>query len=398
MEKHSINDHSGLNGVPKEIFKPETTDELVNHLLTNTTEKYRIGAGLTGVSGGAVPEKNETYIDLSGLNKLEWFDENTGVLISEPGVTMLELKKFTENKNWFFPVIPGSLQKATIGGLVACNGGGPLSLKYGKIGNYVLGLEVTLPDGKKILTGGYSTKISEGIQEKSIWIGSEGTLGIITKIILKCLPVQDKLFYYRISSSNRNDLLNAIPNVLKLDPHILEFAEKDALVFSSKVDEHVIWTAFRDKKELSSLNNNLNIILATEEIMSERFSIGHNLQTYKPFIDLDVSFPVKHAPIAIDKLKLLLDANKLENIVFGHAGDGNYHIHLFFNDDKEKWNTIVNEFDSIIAFYQGQISGEHGIGKVHAQRFKSRVQIERLELYFAIKKQLDPNNQLPSLF
>ncbi len=396
MVTSEIADYSGLHGTPSDYFSPTSVAQLKDFLKNNPLKVIRIGGGLTGVSGGAVPLSHECFLDLSKLTAIEWYDEDAGIIQCEAGVTMHDLLQFAQSKGWDFPVIPGSLTHATIGGMVACNGGGPRSLKYGKIGNYMLALDILTPTGETIQVGGKATKISQGISDKSIWIGSEGTLGIITSLLIRCTPQVPPLHFKRIACHSLTELMHVIPSLLKLDPSILELASKDALKFTSNVNEHVIWVGFTNPTEIL-LPASFNITDETPDILEERFNIGHKLQGYKPFIDLDVSFPIKHSTSAVNALSQLLDEHELEHIVFGHAGDGNYHIHVFFDDNRMVWENIQQEFDKIITSHEGFISGEHGIGRIHSERYKRTVSDWNKNIYTALKSCLDPNNQLPSL-
>ena len=392
----AIKDHSGLSSIPISIFEPKEISELKSYLRTNSCNKYRIGAGLSGVSGGAVPDQNEVFISLKKLNKISWFDKESGILVVEAGVTMSQIQQFTNESDWFFPVIPGSLKKATIGGMIACNGGGPFSLKYGKIENFVLGLDVLTAKGQSIQVGGYATKITQGINSKGIWIGSEGTLGFICNVILKCVTPLRKLAYSRIATDKFSNVLKLVPKLLKFNPYLLEVAEKNALRFSSKANEHVLWIA-TDRELPANMDKTYRVTTHDKSILDERFSIGQNLQKYKPFIDLDVSFPLRYVNDAIIALKKLLVKSEIENIVFGHGGDGNYHIHIFQNNYGLNWENIQVEFDEIVSNYFGQISGEHGIGKVHKARFKKMLNNGDKKIYQSLKKALDADSQLPSL-
>ena len=396
MENFKIADHSGLTIETKHYYKPANTSDLTDFLTKNPTLKLRIGGGLTGVSGGAVPYENEHFIDLKAFNKLSWEDKNAGIVRAEAGVTMKQIQEFVETEGWFFPIMPG-MPFATIGGLVACNGGGPMSLKYGKIGNYVLGLELVIANGERINVGGTLTKNSEGVDFTKLFVGSEGTLGIITSVFLQCVPKIQEIYYYRIAADSFEEIVDLIPTLLKYAPYLLETAEKEALKFTSKVNESVIWLAVNSPLQLS-FSTNYRISEHDQEIMSERFQIGHSLQKYKPFIDLDVSFPMNTSKKAVMELKQLLMHNQLENIVFGHGGNGNWHIHVFFNNDQEKWEQCQQEFDEIIIENKGVISGEHGIGRIHKERFVRKSQPFQKEIYTALKQQLDPNNRFPSLF
>jgi glycolate oxidase len=396
MEFIKIKDHSGLEIETNQYFNPTNKAELIDFIKANPTKKFRIGAGLTGVSGGAIPVENELYLNVSQLNKIKWKDITTGILEVECGVRMDEIQEFTSNSNWFFPIMPG-MPKATIGGIIACNGGGPLSLKFGKTSNYILGLEILFPTGEVVDFGGTISKNSEGIDFTKLFIGSEGTLGILTKVYLQCIPPLNELNYYRIGFENFENLLKTIPLLKKYDPYLIEAAEKNALKFSSNVNEHVIWVAI-EKNQTLTLDPSLSITLHDKEIMKERFEIGHSLQKYKPFIDLDVSFPLLNSTNAILELQDFLNQHEFENIFFGHGGNGNWHIHLFFNDDKLKWEEHKYLFDGIIKKFEGAISGEHGIGRIHKDRFLRIEQDFKKNLYLSFKNQVDPFSQLPSLY
>lgn len=401
MATFDVADYSGLRGTPCEFYSPRTIDSLEKFVRQRPHASFRIGAGLTGVSGGAVPLPEECYIDVSQLTRIEWYDQKSGIIRCECGTTMKELQAFVQNGGWEFPIIPGSSERATLGGMLACNGGGPLSLKYGKIGNTVLELEIMTASGERFEVGGKSNKVSQGIMDKSIWIGSEGTLGIIVSALLRCIPKLPDLHYYRIASDNMSNLMQSVPQWLQYDPYLLELASEDALKFSSKRTENVIWAAFsRPLNTDIFATSEFRITSEATSMLEERFQIGHNLQNYKPFVDLDVSFPVKHAALGISHLSKLLMDGSLEHIVFGHAGDGNYHIHVFFNgeSDVDKWQNYLGAFDQVVLDLEGSISGEHGIGRVHRDRYRKCASKWQKTVYESLKKSLDPNNQFPSLF
>ena len=396
MDEIRIADHSGLSYATTCYFFPKKTEELQLFLVNNPLKKIRIGGGLTGVSGGAVPSEDECFISPTFLNHIAWIDQDSGILEADSGVTMHEIDVFLKQTNWFFPSMPG-MPKATVGGMVANNGGGPYSLKYGKISSAILSIQVVLANGQKCEFGGTATKISEGIDFKAIFIGSEGTLGIITKVIFRCQSKIKHTYFYRFVFEDFSELLSSVPVLLTYDALLLEAAEQDALHFSSNKNEHVIWlaTALELPKDAS---NYFSFSRENETIMEERFAIGKNLQTYKPFIDLDVSFGLNTAKSAIIALKELLTQHNFENIFFGHAGDGNWHIHVFFNDDRAKWDTCLTKFDLIVRQHQGFISGEHGIGRIHTNRFRKGSSPTDQVLYKSIKQTLDPNHQFPSFY
>jgi len=396
MENPSITDCSGLTGTPQSFFQPRDIADLQSFLRERPGSSLRIGGGLTGVSGGAVPESHETFVDLSALTAISWYDEHAGIVVAEAGATMASLQETAVSSGWHFPVQPGSKDKATVGGMIACNGGGPLSLKYGKMNHWVLGLEIMRPNGEIHLLGGYCTKVSEGCDWKSLVIGSEGTLGIVVRVILKCAPPMPPLHYQRFASDNFFELLALIPALLQRDAYLIEIADSNALQFSSKADESVLWTALPEAwSGLVPIGVRSDVMRS--EALSERFDIGYGLQGYKAFVDLDVCFPVKHAPVALRELNGFFEANGFEHVVFGHAGDGNYHIHVFFNGDEEKWEAQTAKFDAIVRVHDGHLSGEHGIGRIHRKRFNRVPNSMEAAAYKALKQILDPNGQLPAL-
>ena len=393
-----IKDHSGLSGTPLSVFSPKNAKELISFLKTNTKSKFRIGAGLSGVSGAAIPKSDEIFIDFSNYKSLEWIDKRVGIISASAGNTMQEIKDFVESEGWGFPVMPGSLKMATLGGMIAFNGGGPYSLKYGKIGSFVKELELITTTGSTCNFGSECKKISEGPDFSKLFIGSEGTIGFISKVTLSCVRMPE-IELFRISHPSFYELTNSISDFLIYDPIYLEMAEPDALQFSSKVNESVIWLGVEKGTNIDLEQHKQFKIEAKENHeISERFEIGFNLQEYKKFIDLDISFPLRNTADLLSELKNLLNEYTFESAFFGHAGDGNWHIHVFYDDSNPISDDVIEQFDAILLKYGGHISGEHGIGEIHKKRFVKTMSDFHKELYKTIKSHLDPHFQLPSLF
>lgn len=393
-----IKDYSGLSGIPISVFAPKNTDELILFLKTNRNVKFRIGGGLSGVSGAAVPEQNEIYIDFRYFKNINWIDKFEGVFFASAGNTLQEIKDFVESEGWDFPVLPGSIKMATLGGMIACNGGGPYSLRYGKIGHFIRGIQVVKVDGTKLKLGSQCKKLSEGPDFTKLFIGSEGTLGFISEAILSCVHIP-QIDLYRISHNSFSLLTEHITDFLQCNPLYLEMADADALRFSSKVNESVIWLGVTKGTKIKSQKiANLKVEMQENSKISERFEIGLNLQFYKKFIDLDISFPVQNTTFLLAELKLFLTNLNLESAFFGHAGDGNWHIHVFYEKSNELKEEFFNEFDKILFKYLGHISGEHGIGKIHKKRFAKFMDTNNKDLYAVVKSHFDPKQQLPSLF
>lgn len=393
-----ITDHSGVEGNPLDIFSPTEVGELISFLKKNPNKKYRIGAGLSGVNGAAVPFHDELYIDFSKYKKLNWIDKKSGLFSAFSGNTMFEIKNFVEKEGWDFPIMPGSFEKATIGGMIACNGGGLFSLRYGKIGNFVRGIDIVTCSGNKMKFGSQCSKISEGPDFSKLLIGSEGSLGFLDKITLQCIRLPE-IDLYRISSTSFFKLSASVCDFLKYNPIYLEMAEQDALRFSSGANESVIWLGLQKGMRFSpGKYSTFTIENVAPQNINERLDIGRNLQKYKKFVDLDISFPVAYSLEILAELKVLLNTYNVESIFFGHAGDGNWHIHIFY-DNLNPFNELMSsEFDLILLKYGGHISGEHGIGRMHKNRFIKIKDEGYQNLYGVLKKYLDPKNQLPSIF
>lgn len=394
----NIKDNSGMTGCPTEVFAAKNPDELIDFLKKNPDSKFRIGAGLSGVSGAAVPLSNEIYIDFSRYKSLSWIDKAEGVFSSAVGNTMFEIKNFVETEGWHFPVLPGSMHKATIGGMIACNGGGPYSLRYGKIGNFIRGLEIITVKAEVINFGSVCKKLSEGPDFTKLFIGSEGSLAFMSSAILQCIKMPE-VELYRIAHPSFYELSGAISKFLQYNPLYLEMAESDALRFSSGANESVIWLGLQKGSNFDAKNHgNLEIKTLSADSINERFDIGLNLQEYKKFVDLDISFPLNNSTKLLSALKNLLESHGLESAFFGHAGDGNWHIHIFYEDENQFKDEISTAFDELLFSYGGHISGEHGLGRIHKQRFVRFKDKHYKALYLTLKAHLDPKNQLPSLF
>ena len=393
-----IKDHSGISGFPSEIFAALNTDELIEFLKNHPDSKFRIGAGLSGVSAAAVPLENEVYIDFSNFKSLSWIDKDEGVFSAAAGNTMFEIKNFVESEGWHFPMLPGSMHKATIGGLIACNGGGPYSLRYGKIGNFIRALDIVTVGGDVLEFGSVCKKLSEGPDFSKLFIGSEGSLGFFTKAVLHCIRMPE-IELYRIAHASFSELAAAVAAFLKYNPLYLEMAEPDALRFSSGAKKSVIWLGLEKGSSFDKNNySKFKISSLSPDKISERFDIGLHLQHYKKFIDLDISFPLNKSAALLSALKYLLNMHGLESAFFGHAGDGNWHIHIFYDNENPFNAEISAAFDEVLFSHGGHISGEHGIGRIHKQRFVEFKDNHYKALYLALKAHLDPKNQLPSIF
>jgi glycolate oxidase len=392
-----ISDHSGLKGQPEYIFTAQNKEELSLFLKSRPFGKYRIGAGLSGVSGGAVPLPEEIYISMLGFDDLHWVDESAGIFFAGAGVSMENIKNFVAASGWFFPIIPGSDINATLGAMIACNGGGHYSLRYGKIDNFVKGIEMVDVSGNVRKWGSISKKVSEGPSFHKILIGSEGTLGFISGAYMQAIAPVQATNLMRIAHKDFFALLPLIPVLLKMNPLFLEMADNKALQFSSKAEESVIWVGLDDFADLGQ-RMPFNVKVEDMDGLQERFNIGKNLQTYKPFIELDISFPLNQSMPVLSGVKQILEDAGTEHIFFGHAGDGNWHVHVFYDEiiSPEIINAI-EKTDHLLLTHRGHLSGEHGIGRIHHSRWAKMATEDWKWAYQLLKKEMDPEGRLPTM-
>lgn len=392
-----INDYSGIIGVPTSSISIESKNEIETFFKNNGSSKVRIGGGLTGVNGSAVPSSNEVYLDTRKLNKTLWFDKDAGVLITECGTTIQELQTFCETAGWRFPIVPGSSAKATIGGLVSFNGGSSFSHKLGKIEDYVLGIEAVLTDGETIFLGSHNKKVSEGpLFYKSI-IGSEGTLCFIYSIVIKCIPMEKKVRkIFRLESNQLNNILDLLPVLSRLNCDLIEVADKNCMDLIGKGKKAVCWVLGNQIEEISLRDCTLTV--HDESILEERYSIGFAIANNYKFFDYDICFPLKHTAAIIDIVKSFSSDNQIQSFFFGHAGDGNWHVHFVLDNFQGNFDSFLLNLDNQLSPFFCQISGEHGIGRTNKNRFINRRKDIDFKLYKALKNILDPNAILPSLY
>lgn len=392
-----IKDYSGLEGTAAKDLSLKSKEEVIKFFETNDSSRVRIGGGLTGVNGAAVPLRDEIYLDTRSLNNAYWFDEDAGILIAECGTTLQSLESFCKSAGWRFPIIPGSLEKATIGGLVAFNGGSSFSHKYGKIENYVLGLEVVLSDGRAVLLGSYNKKVSEGpLHHKSI-IGSEGTLCFIHAIIIKCLPLEKKnKRVLRLEADELDSILNLLPSLTRMNCEFIEVADENSMELIGKPQKAVCWVLGDNLDDLETPGCKLTF--HDEEILTERYSIGHAIAKTYNFFDYDISFPLKHTKSILETICSFSAKHKIQTLFFGHAGDGNWHVHLLLDQFTGDLDSFLNELDHQLIPFACQLSGEHGIGRLNKSRFLNRKKEIEFVLYQNLKQVLDPKNILPNLY
>lgn len=385
------------------------------------------GSG-TGLVGACVAIHGGILLDTTKMNKIIELDKTNMTLRVEPGVMLMEISELVEEDNYFYAPDPGE-KSATIGGNIATNAGGMRAVKYGVTRDWVRGLEVVMPDGELIVTGGKVVKNCSGYSIKDLIIGSEGTLGIIVEATLKLIPLPKKTVSLLIPFENREDAIAAVPKVI-MDhsiPTAVEFLEKQSLRFSEeflgKKIPNADYNAYLlisydgnsdnqiddDVEAISDLCvNELNAIdvylVDTDErkdsVWSARGAFLEAIKASTTEIDeCDVVLPRSHIS---EYLQFTQDISEELNIripYFGHAADGNLHIYFCKDDltDQEWKNKIEVGFKKMYdkAFsFGGLVSGEHGIGFSKKIYLEQQVGKKQMLIMRGIKKVFDPNNIL----
>ena len=417
--------------LPEVIVKPSTTEQVAaimkicnEHLLPVTPR----GAG-TGLSGGALPHLGGVLLSTERLNKIITIDERNLQVITEPGVITEVLQESVKAKGLFYPPDPSSRGSCFIGGNIAENSGGPKAVKYGVVKDYVLNLEVVLPNGDIIWTGANVLKNSTGYNLTQLMVGSEGTLGIVTKIVLKLIPLPKFDLLMLVPFASLEKASEAVSAIFRagFTPSALELVEIDALQIVSKmVDSHAVPVTDDIAAHLiiEVDGNNMDVLMTDMEQIAElmvtyeggevffaddaqqkaelwklRRRVAEAVKTSGYTIEEDTVVPRAELPALIRGVKALGKQYDFHAVCYGHAGDGNLHIRINKagipnSYGNEKMTHILRALFDLVFSLGGTISGEHGIGLIQKSYMDIVFKEANLELMRGIKKVFDPNNIL----
>ena len=428
--EYSSDETEDLSYPPEVVLKPKTTEE-ISKIITYCNDKLisitPCGAR-TGLSGGSLPIKGGIALSTERLNSIIEIDERNLQAKVEPGVINQVFRDAVEEKGLFYPPDPASKGSCFLGGNLAENSGGPKALKYGVTKDYVLNLEVVLPTGEIIWTGANVLKNSTGYNLTQLMIGSEGTLGIITKIVFKLIPLPTKDITMLVPFSSAEKACEAVSAVFRagITPSALEFIERDAIDWTIKytdveiqiledvqahllveVDGNDIDLLYKDCEKIAEVMEQFDcgeILLADSESQKEqlwklRRSVGEAVKANSVYKEEDTVVP--RAELA----KLLIGVKEIgakygfKSVCYGHAGDGNLHVNIIKgemsdSDWKNKLTFGIREIFELTKNLGGTISGEHGIGLVQKEYLGIVLSDKNIELQKGIKKLFDPNQIL----
>lgn len=422
--------------LPDVVLKPGSTDEvsrimkLCNQHIIPVTPR----GGGTGLSGGAIPVQRGVVLSMERFNNIISIDELNLQTIVEPGVITEVFQNALKEKGLFYPPDPASRGSCFIGGNVSENSGGPKAVKYGVTRDYVLNLEVVLPDGEIIWTGANVLKNATGYNLTQLMCGSEGTLGIITKIVFKLRGLPQKSVLLLIPFSTNAEACRGIAEIFRngIQPSGMEFFEREAAMktidYCEKIYAAKVTTSFPETMDaylLCELDGNddevlmrdaelvMNVVekfqtgeilfaetsAQKEELWKIRKNISPAVNAYSLTKSEDVVVPRGNLPDLIVGIKDIGRKYGFNTVCYGHLGDGNLHINVLKEQISDAdWNTKImdgiGDIFRLTVSLGGTLSGEHGIGIAKRPYMSIAMKEANLNLMRGIKKVFDPNGIL----
>lgn len=428
-EDFSHDELGGISKMPEVLVEARSTEE-ISKIMKYAYEKdipvVARGSG-TGLVGASVPLQGGIMINMSTMNNILELDEENLTLTVEPGVLLMEISKFVEENDLFYPPDPGE-KSATIGGNISTNAGGMRAVKYGVTRDYVRGLEIVLPNGSILNVGGKVVKNSSGYSIKDLICGSEGTLAIITKAILKLIPLPKKSISLLVPFPNLDLAIGTVPKIIKSKaiPTAIEFMQREVILAA----EEFLGKKFPDNSSdaylLLSFDGN-----SKEEIENDYKKVADICLQEKALdvyiVDTDERKEsvwnargafleaVKASTTEMDECDVVVPRNKVAEFIkytnelqkkfsirirsFGHAGDGNLHVYILKDnltqqEWKEKLKAIFDCMYQKAIDLEGLVSGEHGIGFAKKNYLLKQYGEEYILLMKNIKMAFDPKNIL----
>ena len=415
---------------PSVVLKPGTPREISQ--IMHVANRYNVPVvpigGRTGLSGGALSIHNGIGLSMERFNAIEIDEKNLQAIVG-PAVVTQVFREAVKAKGLFYPPDPSSQGSCTIGGNVAENAGGARAVKYGVTKDYVLNLEVVLPNGEIIWTGANTLKNSTGYNLTQLMVGSEGTLGIITKITMKLLPDTSHNVLMLVPFFKSVQACEAVAQIFRagIVPSALEFMERDAIDWTLKyvdgvsldikdeVEAHLLIEVdgnypdvlFSEAEKIMGVLEQFDIdeilFADTEDqknaLWKLRRAVGEAVKSNSVYKEEDTVVPRYELPTLLAGIKTIGNKYGFQSVSYGHAGDGNLHVNIIKGDmTDDNWKTEVpkgiREIFELTVSLKGTLSGEHGIGYVQKNYMDIAFNDTQLQLMKGIKKLFDPNNIL----
>lgn len=420
-----------LSFPPEVVVKPATTHEVQQIMQLAHTAKLPVtprGAG-TGLSGGALPTYGGISLSVERMNQIIAIDERNLQVHTQPGVITQVLQEAVEAKGLYYPPDPASRGSCFIGGNVAENSGGPRAVKYGVVKDYVLNLEVVLPNGSVIWTGANVLKNATGYNLTQLMVGSEGTLGIVTQIVLRLIPKPTQTLTMLAPFADAEKACEAVAAIFRagITPSAMEFMERDAITYTLPyVDDvqlplddntaaHLLIEVdgFKQSLLMEECEKIMAVLedygagdtlfaasqLDKDKIWALRRKVGEAVKQHSIYKEEDTVVPRAELAKLLHGVKAIGRQYGFESVCYGHAGDGNLHVNILKgNLSDEAWSTTLKEgiraIFTLVKDLGGTLSGEHGIGYVQREYMDIVFPPAEMALMRGIKQVFDPDNLL----
>lgn len=431
LQKYGHDETEDFVFSPEIVAKPNTVEQVSNILAYCNTNNIPVTpqGARTGLSGGALPLYGGIALSMERFNKIIEIDQENGQVTLEPGVITQVLQEAVAEVNLFYPPDPASKGSCFIGGNLAENSGGPKAVKYGVTNEYVLNLEVVLASGEIIWTGANVLKNATGYNLTQLIVGSEGTLGIITKAVLKLIPMPAANMLMLIPFTSAEKACAAVAAIFQagITPSGLEFMERDALTWTAafigddsisipdnvqahllvEVDGNHEEVLMQDCEKMMHIVENfgaLEVLFADNQAQKDKLwnlrrKVGEAVKSQSIYKEEDTVVPRYQLPKLLSGVKAVGRKYGFHSVCYGHAGDGNLHINIIKGDlSEEVWvnqlSIAIREIFELTVNLGGTISGEHGIGYVQKEFMDIPFSNTELGLMKAIKNIFDPNGIL----
>ncbi|MBW8685415.1 FAD-binding oxidoreductase [Chitinophaga rhizophila] len=431
LDSYAHDETEDLHYLPEVVLKPDTTEQLSRIMRLCQQEKLPVTprGGGTGLSGGALPQFGGVLISMERFNRILDLDDRNLQVTTEPGVITEVLQDAVKERGLFYPPDPSSRGSCFIGGNIAENSGGPKAVKYGVVKDYVLNLELVLPSGDVIWTGANVLKNATGYNLTQLVVGSEGTLGIVTKIVLRLIPLPKFNLLMLAPFQSAENACAAVSAIFRagFTPSAMEFMERDALDWVSRYVDSSIVKIEDDVKAhlLIEVDGNYPEVLMQEmegiagvvtefdcgeilfaedhqqkeELWKLRRRVAEAVKANSVYKEEDTVVPRAELPILLKGVKDIGRKYGFHSVCYGHAGDGNLHVNIIRGElTEEQWNGTlkegIREIFLLVKQLGGTISGEHGIGLVQKSYMDIIFDNTSMQLMRQIKQVFDPNHIL----
>lgn len=416
---------------PEIVLKPKSPQEIAT-VVKYCNQNYipiTVQGARTGLSGGALPLFGGVALSMERFNHILDIDTKNGQVTVEPGVITQVLQEAVAEQGLFYPPDPASKGSCFIGGNLAENSGGPKAVKYGVTNEYVLNLEVVLASGDICWTGANVLKNATGYNLTQLIVGSEGTLAIITKAVLKLIPHPSRTMLMLVPFPSAEKACEAVSAIFRegITPSGMEFMERDALVWTAnfindqsisipdEVQAHLLIEVdgndeailMNDCEKIMAVVENygaLEVLFADDQAKKDqlwnlRRKVGEAVKSQSIYKEEDTVVPRYRLPELLAGVKAIGRKYGFQSVCYGHAGDGNLHINIIKGAlSDEMWNNelpiAIREIFELTVRLGGTISGEHGIGYVQKSYMDIPFSTVELNLMKGIKQLFDPNGIL----